>query len=133
MIENDRDNMKLLIGYKISKETAAEAKKVLSSCADLTDSLVNPEVTQEEKNRIIDKVFPTEITAAIKKICENGEMKRLSDILDEYINLCIEKQGSIKAVVRYVNELSDDQIKDLKGFIMEKFNRTDVDFEYKGT
>ena len=97
MIENDRDNMKLLIGYKISKETAAEAKKVLSSCADLTDSLVNPEVTQEEKNRIIDKVFPTEITAAIKKICENGEMKRLSDILDEYINLCIEKQGSIKA------------------------------------
>lgn len=131
MIENDRDNMKLLIGYKISKETAAEAKKVLSSCADLTDSLVNPEVTQEEKNRIIDKVFPTEITAAIKKICENGEMKRLSDILDEYINLCIEKQGSIKAVVRYVNELSDDQIKDLKGFIMEKFNRTDVDFEYK--
>ena len=68
MIENDRDNMKLLIGYKISKETAAEAKKVLSSCADLTDSLVIPEVTQEETNRIIAKVFPTDITAAIKKI-----------------------------------------------------------------
>lgn len=30
-----------------------------------------------------------------------------------------------------MNELSDDQIKDLKGFIAEKFNRTDVDFEYK--
>ncbi|HOC33626.1 MAG TPA: F0F1 ATP synthase subunit alpha [Ruminococcus flavefaciens] len=45
--------------------------------------------------------------------------------------MLIEKQGSIKALVRYVTPLTESQQADLKKFIMEKFVKEDVDIEYR--
>ena len=45
--------------------------------------------------------------------------------------MLLDKQGSIKAVVRYVTPLTESQQADLRKFIMEKFVKEDVDIEYK--
>ena len=63
--------------------------------------------------------------------CSGGAIERIGEILDEYEELLLDKQGSIKAVVRYVTPLTESQQADLRKFIMEKFVKEDVDIEYK--
>lgn len=55
----------------------------------------------------------------------------LSEIFDEYSDVLLEKQSSIRAVVRYVTPLTETQQADLRKFIMERFVKEDVAIEYR--
>ncbi len=131
MTENERNYIRILVQKNVPIEIADETKKILSVCDNLPDTLKNPVVTDEEKHSIIRQIFPKEVQSFVISVCDGGAVDSLARMIDEYTELCIEKQGSIRAVVRYVTPLTETQQEDMKSFIKEKFGRNDVNIEYR--
>lgn len=131
MKDTDRDFLKELVRLDIPREDMDAAKTVFETCPDVADTLANPLVTHDEKRNIIKQLFPTSLERFLTNVTRAGAVERLGDIFGEYEDILLEKQGSIKAVVRYVTPLTELQQADLRKFIMEKFIKDDVDIEYK--
>lgn len=131
MTENERSYIRILVQKNVPVEITDETRKILSVCDDLPDTLKNPVVTDEEKHSIIRQIFPEEVQSFVISVCDGGAVDKLGEMLDEYTELCIERQGSIRAVVRYVTPLTETQQEDMKSFIKEKFGRNDVNIEYR--
>ncbi len=131
MNELGKEYIKELVRLNITQETLDRTRKVLAECGDVADTLANPLVTQDEKRNIIKKIFPENMHKFFMKAVKDGNVEKLGEIFEEYNDLLIEKQGSIKAVVRYVTPLTESQQADLRKFIMEKFVKDDVDIEYR--
>lgn len=124
------DYLRYLVQQDVSIEMADEGRRIISACEELENSLSSPVVTDEEKHSVIRRIFPKPLQRLVIKVCDDGAVNELDDIFKEYIELCLDRQGNIKAVVRYVTPLTDAQQEDMKLFIKEKFNRTDVSIEY---
>lgn len=131
MTASNKDYIKVLVRKDVSEDTIRDTKRILSSCSDLPETLGSPIVTEEEKRNIIDKLFPEDMRKFMMKVSLGGALDRIDEIFAEYAELCLERQGSIKAVVRYVTPLTESQQEDLKGFIKDKFSRRDVHIEYR--
>ena len=131
MRDSDRELLKELVRLDVSQTDCSETRKVLETCPDLRDTLSNPLVTHDEKRAVISKLFPENIQKFMFNAVRGGAIERIDEILDEYEDILLDKQGSIKAVVRYVTPLTEAQQADLRQFIMDKFVKEDVDIEYK--
>lgn len=131
MKDTDRDFLKELVRLDITREDMDAAKTVFETCPDVADTLANPLVTHDEKRNIIKQLFPASLERFLTNVTRAGAVERLGEIFEEYDEILLEKQGSIKAVVRYVTPLTELQQADLRKFIMEKFIKDDVDIEYK--
>lgn len=131
MIDNDRKYLKELIQCEVPQDIVYETKNILSVCGEVKETLSNPLVTYEEKRNVIRKLFPADMFRFMCSLCRGGAVERAEEILDEYLEILIERQGSIRAVVRYVTPLTDSQQADLRQFIMDRFIKEDVDIEYR--
>ena len=131
MKDADRELLKELVRLDVSQTDCSDTRKVLETCPDLADTLSNPLVTHDEKRAVINKLFPESMQKFMMSAVRSGAVERIGDILDEYDDILINRQGSIKAVVRYVTPLTESQQADLRQFIMDKFDKEDVDIEYK--
>ena len=131
MKDNGKDLLKELVRLDIPREDIQAVKAAFETCPDVADTLGNPLVTNDEKHDIIKQIFPESLERFLMTAARGGHIAELSDIFEEYEDLLLEKQGSIRAVVRYVTPLTEAQQADLRKFIMEKFVRDDVDIEYK--
>jgi len=131
MRDTDRELLKELVRLDVSQTDCSETRRVLETCPDVADTLANPLVTHDEKRGIISKLFPESVQKFMINTVRSGAVAHIGEILDEYEDMLLDKQGSIKAVVRYVTPLTESQQADLRKFIMEKFVKEDVDIEYK--
>ncbi len=131
MKDTDKDLVKELVRLDIPQEDIDSAKDVITACPDVIDTLSNPLVTTEEKRNIIKRLFPQSLEKFLVNSLRGGAVEKISAVFDEYSDILLEKQGVIKAIVRYVTPLTDSQQAELKKFIMEKFIKEDVDIEYK--
>lgn len=131
MKDTSKELLKELVRLDIPHEDIETAKKVISACPDAVDTLGNQLITLDEKKNIIKKIFPQSLERFITNTAKSGNISELNEIFSEYEDILLEKQGSIKAVVRYVTPLTESQQADLRKFIMEKFVRDDVDIEYR--
>ena len=130
MSEMNKDLLKELIRLDIPQEDADETRNILTSCEDVEATLGNPLVTLDEKRGIIKKLFPESTHKFIINAVKDGQTGNIVSVLEEYSDYLIEKDGSIRAVVRYVTPLTELQQADLRKFIMEKFVKDDVAIEY---
>lgn len=131
MKDTSRELLKELVRLDIQREDIETAKEVISVCPDAAATLENPLITLDEKHNIIKRIFPQSLEIFISGAVKSGSISELNEIFSEYEEILLEKQGSIKAVVRYVTPLTESQQADLRKFIMEKFVRDNVDIEYK--
>ena len=131
MKDIEKEYLNELVRLDISQEDADKVRKILTEVGDVADILANPLVTQDEKRNIIKKLFPESMHKFNMTSVKDGQVEHLRELLEEYNDFIIERQGSIKAVVRYVTPLTETQQADLKKFIMEKFVKEDVDIEYR--
>ena len=131
MKDIEKEYLNELVRLDISQDDAGKVRKILTEVGDVADTLANPLVTQEEKRNIIKRLFPDTLHRFIMNAVKDGQIEHLAEILEQYNDFLIERQGSIKAVVRYVTPLTETQQADLKKFIMEKFVKEDVDIEYR--
>jgi len=131
MNDNEKDFLKELIRLDVSQEDIDSARNVFTSCSDVADTLSNPLVTPDEKRNIIKKLFPESLHRFLINVVRNSAMDSLSEVFDEYSEVLLDKQRSIRAVVRYVTPLTESQQADLRKFIMERFVKEDVAVEYR--
>lgn len=131
MKDLEKDFLKELVRLDIAQEDIDETKNVFASCKDVADTLSNPLVTYDEKRNIIKRIFPQSMNKFMMNAVKNGIVDSLPEIFEEYSEILLDKQGSIKAVVRYVTPLTESQQADLRKFIMEKFIKEDVSIEYR--
>jgi len=131
MKDYTKEYLNELLRLDISQDDCEKTKKILTEVGDVADTLSNPLVTHEEKRNIINKLFPESIQKFMMNAVREGQIGNMAELLEDYNDLLIEKQGSIKALVRYVTPLTESQQADLKKFIMEKFVKEDVDIEYR--
>lgn len=131
MKDNEKDFLKELIRLDVPQEDIDAVRNVFTSCPDVADTLSNPLVTPDEKRNIIKKLFPENLHRFLINAVKDGMIDSLSEIFDEYSDVLLEKQSSIRAVVRYVTPLTETQQADLRKFIMERFVKEDVAIEYR--
>lgn len=131
MTDFDKELLKDLIRLDIPQDDVSETQKIFESCGDVAETLSNPLVTYDEKKAVITKLFPESLHKFIMNAVKGGAVERIGEILDEYTDVLLEKQGSIRAVVRYVTPLTESQQADLRRFIMDKFVKEDVAIEYR--
>lgn len=127
----DKDLLKELLRLDVPQDDAEETKRILTECTDAADTLSNPLVTQEEKRGIVSRLFPESMQKFILSAVKNRTIGLLPEVIDEYSDALLEKQGSIKAVVRYVTPLTEAQQADLRKYIMDRFVKEDVSIEYR--
>lgn len=128
---NEKDFLKELIRLDVPQEDIDAVRNVFTSCPDVADTLSNPLVTPDEKRNIIKKLFPENLHRFLINAVKDSMIDSLSEIFDEYSDVLLEKQSSIRAVVRYVTPLTETQQADLRKFIMERFVKEDVAIEYR--
>lgn len=131
MKDTDKEYLKELVRLDISQTDADAVRQILDDCGDVKDTLANPLVTHDEKRGIITKLFPESIHKFLINLVRNNDVESLPEILEEYDEILLDKQGSIRAVVRYVTPLTESQQADLKKFIIDKFVKDDVALEYR--
>lgn len=131
MKDLEKDFLKELIRLDVPQEDIDTVKNVFAGCPDVADTLSNPLVTPEEKRNIIRKIFPETMHRFLINAVKNGIIDNLPEIFDEYSEILLDKQSSIRAVVRYVTPLTETQQADLRKFIMERFVKEDVAIEYR--
>lgn len=131
MKDTAKELLKELVRLNIPKEDIETAKGVFSACPDAAETLANPLVTLDEKREVIRKIFPKSLGRSIVSAAKSGIIPELNEIFEEYEDILLEKQGGIKAVVRYVTPLTESQQAELRKFIMEKFTKDEVDIEYR--
>ncbi len=131
MKDTAKEFLNELLRLNISREDIETAKGIFSACPDVKDTLANPLITYDEKRIAIKQIFPKSLERSVANAAKSGLMGEIEDILDAYLDALLEKQKSIKAVVRYVTPLTETQQAELRRFIMEKFTKEDVDIEYK--
>lgn len=127
----DKELLKELLRLDVPQNDAEETKRILTECTDAAETLSNPLVTQEEKRGIVSRLFPESMQKFILNAVKNRTVGLLPDVIDEYGDALLEKQGSIKAVVRYVTPLTEAQQADLRKYIMDRFVKEDVSIEYR--
>lgn len=131
MKDNEKDFLKELVRLDISQEDIDKTRTIFESCPDVADTLSNPLVTSDEKRNVIKKLFPEDLHRFIINVVKDSAIDSLPEIFDEYSDILLEKQSSIRAVVRYVTPLTEKQQADLRKFIMQRFVKEDVAIEYR--
>lgn len=131
MKDIQKDFIKELVRLDVPQEDIDSVRHIFSTCPDVADTLSNPLVTPDEKRNIIKKLFPENLNRFLINVVRDGIVDSLPDIFDEYSDILLDRQNSIRAVVRYVTPLTESQQADLRKFIMEKFVKEDVAIEYR--
>ncbi|MCM1529244.1 MAG: F0F1 ATP synthase subunit alpha [Alistipes sp.] len=120
-----------LVRLNITREDIETAKGVFSACPDVKETMSNPLITAEEKRNVIKRIFPKSLERTMINAAKAGLIGGIDEVFDAYLDVLLEKQGGIKAVVRYVTPLTENQQAELRKFIMEKFVKDEVDIEYR--
>ena len=102
MNEHDKELLKELLRLDVTQEDAQQAKTIFETCPDAADTLANPIVAFDEKRAVIERLFPKNIRKFILSTVKGRYVDRIGEILDEYLELLIDRQGIIIAIVRYV-------------------------------
>ena len=131
MRDTAKEFLNELVRLNIPREDIEMAKGIFSACPDLKDTLANPLITFEEKRTAIKQIFPKSLERSMANAAKSGIIGELDEIFEAYQDILLEKQKSIKAVVRYVTPLTENQQAELRRFIKERFTKDEVDIEYK--
>ena len=131
MNEKERRLLMELVKAEVSHGDTDDTMKIFTSCEDVAQTLANPLVTLDEKRAVIKQLFPESTQKFLMNAVRDGVADKVPEMLDEYIELLLDKENGIKAVVHYVSPLTETQQAELKKFIMEKFIKEDVSIEYK--
>lgn len=123
------DYGKVLFEENINRKAVEESMEILDSSSELVFALDNPAVSQDEKHKVVDKLFPDEMKKFIKYVCDNRHIYIMKDIYNVYNNLMLESMGGIKAQFICVTEPDENEAERIKNMIKKKYNKEKVILE----
>ncbi|HIT05620.1 MAG TPA: ATP synthase F1 subunit delta [Candidatus Scybalocola faecipullorum] len=120
-----------LYELSIPKEAIQASRELISAVPQLVKVLSNPLVQFHQKEAVIDRLFPKEMTAFFKVVCKKNRAAQLPEIFDAY-DLYAAKQNQIMhAALSYVTPPTGQQLDGMKNFLKKKYHMSDVIIDMK--
>lgn len=94
---------KALLDLNISKEEMQSCRDLFSD-RSLSDALSNPTIKLNEKEAVIDKLFPKATQSFWKLLCSDGWINEAENIFEAYDAAVLRKENCISAELTYVTK-----------------------------
>jgi F-type H+-transporting ATPase subunit delta len=115
------------------KEKLGIIRDAVCESPEITDILDSPAVLLSERLSVVDTIFgaemPEYIVSFLKILCENRYAKHIERIISEFFELARDAENRARAVVYYVEPLTDAQKAALIEKL-EKISKKTVDADY---
>lgn len=126
MTQTELNYATVLYELPVEKTSILTARECFKNVPTLKDILANPTIDSKKKGAIIEKVFPKDIQAFLKKICEYGRMGQIEQIFEAYDKYCEGKEAMICAQLFYVTKPSKEQQEGFEQFIKKEYGCREV-------
>ena len=110
-----------MIGEQIADREIDEALDLLQIVPEIQKQLDDPTASPENKEKIIQKIFPLQIRGLLKLLAAHCQVSELEMLKEEYHTLSAEEKQPLDCVLEYVIEPSDRQLKGIVSFLEEKY------------
>lgn len=120
---------KVLLQEDVPFESARSMHRIFQTNDRLVEVLESPIVDVQAKYNIIDKVFDKPVCNFLKVTVNNGMIYDIRAIYNAYKEMYFKSRNIILAKVRAAGYMTDEQIENLRKFIIEKFGYDSVEFE----
>ena len=120
---------RVLYELAIPGERIQETGELLDKEPLVLNTLKSPVVRMEEKYRVIDRIFPTELHSFLKVVCSYGRVDELQEILREYRKYVHQRRQIMDAVIEYVTPPGEAQEEKICAFLKKKYHAKQVVLE----
>ena len=110
-----------MIGEQIADRDIDEALDLLQIVPEIQKQLDDPTASPENKEKIIQKIFPLQIRGLLKLLAAHCQVSELEMLKEEYHTLSAEEKQPLDCVLEYVTEPSERQLKGIVSFLEEKY------------
>ena len=110
-----------MIGEQIADREIDEALDLLQIVPEIQKQLDDATASPENKEKIIQKIFPLQIRGLLKLLAAHCQVSELEMLKEEYHTLSAEEKQPLDCVLEYVTEPSDRQLKGIVSFLEEKY------------
>ena len=121
--------MQKLCMTSVSRKVIQNTKEIFRKVPELAQSLKNPLVPFEIKEKVIDRVIPEEMKSFIKVVCKHHRIDLIEEIFEDYEELCRQHEKTIHAVMRYVTAPKDAQLDGIRAFLCREFGAQKAEIE----
>lgn len=126
------DNANFLKNQNISDSIVMHSKAILDDAPEVYEELLSNEVSIEKKHKLIESVFPKEIRSFFLLLTDKGDIALFNEIVEQYHELLkTPEQKEFSAVIRYVEVPSKQQKIQIKEYLENEHNCTDMTIEWK--
>ena len=110
-----------MIGEQMTDREIDEALDLLQIVPEIQKQLDDPTASPENKEKIIQKIFPLQIRGLLKLLAAHCQVSELEMLKEEYHALSAEEKQPLDCILEYVTEPSDKQLKGIVDFLKEKY------------
>ena len=109
-----------MIGEQITEKSLDEALDLLQMVPEIQKQLDDPTASQENREKLIRKLFPLEIRGLLGLLSKDHQVSELAALKKEYGALRSEEKEPLNCVLEYVTEPTDKQSDGIIRFLKEK-------------
>lgn len=110
-----------MIGEQITEKSLDEALDLLQMVPEIQKQLDDPTASQENREKLIRKLFPLEIRGLLVLLSRDHQVSELAALKKEYGALRSEEKEPLNCVLEYVTEPTDKQSDGIIRFLKEKY------------
>ena len=110
-----------MIGEQITEKSPDEALDLLQMVPEIQKQLDDPTASQENREKLIRKLFPLEIRGLLGLLSKDHQVSELAALKKEYGALRSEEKEPLNCVLEYVTEPTDKQSDGIIRFLKEKY------------
>lgn len=110
-----------MIGEQITEKSLDEALDLLQMVPEIQKQLDDPTASQENREKLIRKLFPLEIRGLLGLLSRDHQVSELAALKKQYGALRSEEKEPLNCVLEYVTEPTDKQSDGIIRFLKEKY------------
>lgn len=110
-----------MISEQITEKSLDEALDLLQMVPEIQKQLDDPTASQENREKLIRKLFPLEIRGLLGLLSKDHQVSELAALKKEYGALRSEEKEPLNCVLEYVTEPTDKQSDGIIRFLKEKY------------
>ena len=118
-----------LCNLPVTEGMVQEMRQVFVDNPLMQAALMDPTVSQQEKEGVINRLFPQEFRIFLADLAQQGGIGEIGVICDEFLRLRDERNQIIKATLTCVNEPEEEQLEKIRKFIITKYNCKKAEIE----
>lgn len=126
MTQTSINYARVLYDLGMPRESLEETYGYVSSVPELLSVLMSPVAKREEKQRVIDRIFPEEMRNFLKVLCDNHDAYLLEDIFRAYEAYSNEMQDTLQATLYYVTMPGEKQLEGIKSTLCGRYDKRSI-------